>query len=304
MVVACAESARRHRSGCTIRRWEALAKDRSNDRCGEWHRLRVDRASCWRRALGSSWPTSSKRRSIRRQRGRASVAKSWRSPPMSSKPADVAVIVAACQAHVRAAATRCFANAGVTAFGASWESTSTIGSGCGASTSTAPCNCVRRFVPRMIAAGLPGHVCITGSLAGYINQPGFAAYNASKAAVTALAETLGGRSPRGRTSDRSQCGRAVVRHDPACRSRPATAPTSWPTPQMRADFMRDVWSKLAVDERRGARPGRGGATVLAAVNVGSFAVFPYEPSREALRAACRQPARRRRARPLPTRVAQ
>jgi hypothetical protein len=176
-----------------------------------------------------------------------------------------------------------FANAGVTATGAAWESTLDDWQWMWSVNVNGAVHCVRSFVPRMIAAGRPGHVCITGSLAGYINQPGFAAYNASKAAVTALAETLAADSDRSRPSHRRQCGRAVVRDDPlvAVGAQPTgaldeTAPTS--------DFMRDVWSKLASMKDVALTAVEVADIVVDAVKAGRFAVFPYEPSRDALRA--------------------
>ncbi len=49
---------------------------------------------------------------------------------------------------------------------------------------------IRHFLPRMQAAGQPGHVLNTASAAGLVSTPGMAAYNASKQAVVALSETL------------------------------------------------------------------------------------------------------------------
>ncbi len=49
---------------------------------------------------------------------------------------------------------------------------------------------IRHFLPRMQAAGAPGHVLNTASAAGLVSTPGMSAYNASKQAVVALSETL------------------------------------------------------------------------------------------------------------------
>jgi NAD(P)-dependent dehydrogenase (short-subunit alcohol dehydrogenase family) len=49
-------------------------------------------------------------------------------------------------------------------------------------------NGLRAFVPRLLAAGRPGHLLITASLAGLAVFPGGGAYGASKHAVVALAE--------------------------------------------------------------------------------------------------------------------
>ena len=176
-----------------------------------------------------------------------------------------------------------FANAGVSASGAAWESTLDDWQWLWSVNVNGALNCVRSFVPRMIATGGPGHVCITGSLAGYINQPGFAAYNASKAAVTALAETL--------AADLREAGHPIgvsvvapwfvmTRLAQSARNRPAalhdTAPPS--------GFMRDVWAKLASMQDVALTAVDVADIVIDAVKAGRFAIFPYEPSRDALRA--------------------
>lgn len=53
-----------------------------------------------------------------------------------------------------------------------------------------PIHCVRSFVPRMLDAGDPGHVVITGSMSGLTVVPGNGAYQMSKYGVVALGETL------------------------------------------------------------------------------------------------------------------
>lgn len=49
-------------------------------------------------------------------------------------------------------------------------------------------NGLRAFVPRLLAAGRPGHVLITASLAGLVTFPAGGAYAATKHAVVAVAE--------------------------------------------------------------------------------------------------------------------
>jgi NAD(P)-dependent dehydrogenase (short-subunit alcohol dehydrogenase family) len=49
---------------------------------------------------------------------------------------------------------------------------------------------VEAFVPRMIAAGAPGHIVNTASMAGLIASQGLGVYNTSKYAVVGLSETL------------------------------------------------------------------------------------------------------------------
>ena len=176
-----------------------------------------------------------------------------------------------------------FANAGVSAGGAAWESTLDDWQWLWSVNVVGAVNCIRSFVPRMITAGRPGHVCITGSLAGYINQPGFAAYNASKAAVTALAETL--------AADLHEAGHPIgvsvvapwfvtTRLAQSARNRPATLDDVAPT----SDFMRAVWSKLASMQDVALTASDVARIVIDGVLAGQFAIFPYEPSREALRA--------------------
>jgi NAD(P)-dependent dehydrogenase (short-subunit alcohol dehydrogenase family) len=49
---------------------------------------------------------------------------------------------------------------------------------------------IEAFVPRMIAAGGPGHIVNTASMAGLIASQGLGVYNTSKYAVVGLSETL------------------------------------------------------------------------------------------------------------------
>jgi NAD(P)-dependent dehydrogenase (short-subunit alcohol dehydrogenase family) len=175
-----------------------------------------------------------------------------------------------------------FANAGVTASGAAWESTADDWQWMWRVNVNGAVHCVRSFVPRMIAAARPGHVCITGSLAGYINQPGFAAYNASKAAVTALAETL--------AADLREAGHQIgvsvvapwfvtTRLAQSARNRPAELGDAAPM----SDFMYSVWAKLGSMKDVALNARDVAAIVLDGITDGRFAIFPYEPSRDALR---------------------
>lgn len=49
---------------------------------------------------------------------------------------------------------------------------------------------VRAFVPRMLAAGAPGHIVNTGSMTSLLAVPNLAAYGAAKAGVASLSESL------------------------------------------------------------------------------------------------------------------
>jgi NAD(P)-dependent dehydrogenase (short-subunit alcohol dehydrogenase family) len=53
-----------------------------------------------------------------------------------------------------------------------------------------PINGVQAFLPRMLEQGQPGHMLFTASFAGLVPNKDLAAYNVSKAAVVALAESL------------------------------------------------------------------------------------------------------------------
>lgn len=49
---------------------------------------------------------------------------------------------------------------------------------------------IRAFVPRMIAAGTPGHILNTGSVAGFVSGSGSSCYGAAKHAVVRATEAL------------------------------------------------------------------------------------------------------------------
>ena len=51
-------------------------------------------------------------------------------------------------------------------------------------------NCVRSFLPAMLASGAPGHVVNVSSMGGMVTGPLLAPYRASKFAVRAFSETL------------------------------------------------------------------------------------------------------------------
>jgi NAD(P)-dependent dehydrogenase (short-subunit alcohol dehydrogenase family) len=175
-----------------------------------------------------------------------------------------------------------FANAGVTTSAATWDSTLDDWAWLWRVNVLGVVHCVRTFVPRMIAAGEPGHVCITGSLAGYLNQPGFGAYNASKHAVTAIAETLAG--------DLAEAGHPIgvtilapwfvsTNLARSARNRPsslgdAAAPT---------EFMKRIWDALTPTRGLSQAPEDIADQAIDAVRHGRFSVFPFAPSRDAVR---------------------
>lgn len=175
-------------------------------------------------------------------------------------------------------------NAGVTASGAAWESTLDDWRWLLEVNLLGVVHGVRSFVPRMIAGGRPGHVLVTSSLAGYLNQPGFAAYNASKHAVAALAETL--------AADLARAGHPIgvtvlapwfvaTRLGEAARNRPAELADA----AGRSAFLDDLWRELAPMREHTQSADDVAAMTLDAVAAGRFAVFPFEPSLDAVRAS-------------------
>ncbi len=176
-----------------------------------------------------------------------------------------------------------FPNAGVGASGAIWDMTLDDWNWVLGVNVMGVANMVRVFVPRLIASGRPGHVCITGSLAGYLNQPGYGAYNASKHAVIAIAETLAG--------DLREAGHPIgvtvvapwfvtTNFGRSNRNRPPdlaeTAPPS--------ALMRHVGERLAAVKDTSQEPELVAAMALDAVAHDRFSVFPFEPSKAAIRA--------------------
>jgi CobQ-like glutamine amidotransferase family enzyme/NAD(P)-dependent dehydrogenase (short-subunit alcohol dehydrogenase family) len=174
------------------------------------------------------------------------------------------------------------ANAGVTASAALWDSTLDDWEWLWRVNVLGVVHTVRAFLPAMVAAGAPAHVCITGSLAGYLNQPGFGAYNASKHAVTAIAETL--------AADLDAAGHPIgvtivapwfvqTRLAEAARNRPAALGDLAPV----TDHMRRIWSTLAPTRHLAQTPEQVADLAVDAVVAGRFSVFPFGPSVAAVR---------------------
>jgi NAD(P)-dependent dehydrogenase (short-subunit alcohol dehydrogenase family) len=175
------------------------------------------------------------------------------------------------------------ANAGVTTSGATWESTPDDWEWLWRVNVLGVVHTVRAFVPRMIAAAEPAHVCITGSLAGYLNQPGFGAYNASKHAVTAIAESL--------AADLDAAGHPIgvtivapwfvqTRLAQSARNRPRDLGDAAAV----SDYMRRIWSTLSPYRDLSQTPEEIADRAVDAVVAGRFSVFPFAPSTAAVRA--------------------
>lgn len=201
---------------------------------------------------------------------------------VSTAVLDVTDPVAVDEVAARNPVDLVFANAGVTASGAIWESTLHDWEWMWRVNVMGLAHCVRSFVPRLIAQGTPGHVVITASLAGYMNQSGFGAYNASKHAAAAIAETL--------AADLKTAGHPIgvtciapwfvtTRLAQSARNRPASLGDA----AKPGGFMDRIWGQMAHVRAMSQTADEVAAIVIDAVKAGSFGVFPYEPSKDGVR---------------------
>ena len=174
-------------------------------------------------------------------------------------------------------------NAGVTVTGATWESTLDDWRWVLDVNLWGVVHGVRTFVPRLIASGRSGHVINTGSLAGYLNNPGFGAYNATKHAVIALSETL--------AADLREAGHPIgvtvvapffvdTRLAKSSRNRPEQLGDAAPV----SPFMRQVWSAMSASRDHTQSAGEIADATIDAVLDGRFAVFPLASSMDGVRA--------------------
>ena len=174
-------------------------------------------------------------------------------------------------------------NAGVTVSGATWESTLDDWRWVLDVNLWGVVHGVRTFVPRLIASGRPGHVVNTGSLAGYLNNPGFGAYNATKHAVIAISETL--------AADLRTAGHPIgvtvvapffvdTRLAKSARNRPEQLADAAPA----SPFLRTVWSTMASSRDHTQSPDEIADATIDAVLADRFAVFPLPGSEEGVRA--------------------
>lgn len=179
-------------------------------------------------------------------------------------------------------ATLIFANAGVSTSGPTWEITPDDWRWTLEVNVLGVAHTVRAFVPPLVASGRAGHVCITGSIAGFLAQPGFGAYNATKHAVTGLAETL--------ATDLREAGHPIgvtllapwfvrTRLAESDRNRPADLAPATP----RGEFMEAVGARLGGWRHTTQEPEEIADLALAAVADGRFTVFAYPPSADAAR---------------------
>lgn len=85
-----------------------------------------------------------------------------------------------------------FNNAGVLRAGLSWEISPEHFQRCFSVNVMGVHHGLRAFVPRLLKDGTPAHIVNTASLGGFLSSPMLAPYNASKAAVVSLSESLYG----------------------------------------------------------------------------------------------------------------
>jgi len=175
-----------------------------------------------------------------------------------------------------------FPNAGISVSGALWDMTRDDWNWVLGVNVLGVANMVRSFVAPLIASSRPGHVCITGSLAGYLNQAGFGAYNASKHAVIAIAETL--------AADLREASHPIgvtvvapwlvnTKLGQSGRNRPgalgdATKP---------GDLLRSVSARLGAVKGTAQDADTVANLAVDAVKTGRFSVFPFEQSKDAIR---------------------
>ncbi|CDO34468.1 SDR family NAD(P)-dependent oxidoreductase [Novosphingobium sp. KN65.2] len=85
-----------------------------------------------------------------------------------------------------------FNNAGVLVTGTTWEIPKASWEKAWAVNVEGVLNCLRTFVPRMLAAGTPSRIVNTASVGGFLPSPMMSPYSATKFAVVALTESLHG----------------------------------------------------------------------------------------------------------------
>ena len=198
-------------------------------------------------------------------------------------PAALDELAVRTAAHFGGPARLVFANAGISVSGATWDMTADDWDWVLGVNVLGVANTVRAFLNPLLASGESGHVCITGSVAGYTNQPGFVAYNASKHAVTAIAETLAAElADAGHPVGVTLLAPWFVRTNigQAARNRPADLTEVTPA----GPLMQVVRERMAGMSNTVQDPATIARLALEAIAEGRFAVFTHEPSRAVVRA--------------------
>jgi NAD(P)-dependent dehydrogenase (short-subunit alcohol dehydrogenase family) len=130
---------------------------------------------------------------------------------------------------------------------------------------------IHAFLPRMRKSGEPCHIVNTASLAGLVYGPGGGPYNASKAAVVAISETLAIESAGSNVGVSVLCpGWVNTRIDESDRNAPAGMQLSTPTELV--EIMRDEGRKLL---RTGLEPAAVAERVIAGIEAGTLHILTH-----------------------------
>jgi NAD(P)-dependent dehydrogenase (short-subunit alcohol dehydrogenase family) len=130
---------------------------------------------------------------------------------------------------------------------------------------------IHAFLPRMRKSGEPCHIVNTASLSGLVYAPGMAPYNASKAAVVAISETLAIESAGSNVGVSVLCpGWVNTRIDESERNAPAGLQLSTPSDQVA--IMSDEGRQLL---RTGLDPGAVAERVIAGIEAGALHILTH-----------------------------
>ena len=142
---------------------------------------------------------------------------------------------------------------------------------------------IRHFVPRMLAAGEPGHIVNTASVAGFVSATS-GPYTVSKHSVVALSELLYKdlKQRNAKLSASVLCpGWVNTRILESARNRPEELmpnALTQPVPTEKAEMMRKVVGELI---RKGLPPAQVAGLVLEAIRGDTFYIVPAQPDIEA-----------------------
>jgi NAD(P)-dependent dehydrogenase (short-subunit alcohol dehydrogenase family) len=130
---------------------------------------------------------------------------------------------------------------------------------------------IHAFLPRMRKSGEPCHIVNTASLAGLVYSPGMGPYNASKAAVVAISETLASECAGTNVGVSVLCpGWVNTRIDESERNAPAGINLSAPTP-----FAELVTGEVRKFLRTGLDPSNVAERVIAGIENGTLHILTH-----------------------------
>jgi NAD(P)-dependent dehydrogenase (short-subunit alcohol dehydrogenase family) len=165
-----------------------------------------------------------------------------------------------------------FNNAGVLRAGVSWEITPEHFQRCFMVNVMGVHHGLRAFMPRLLKDGTPAHIVNTASLGGFLCSPMLAPYNASKAAVVSMSESLYGELKM----IRAPIGVSVLDPGPV-RSGIFDAPFGDgggnSAVRQFVEFIREQ-----VNGARGITPDQSAEHTFAGIEAGLFWILPYPES--------------------------